>query len=100
VYGVSSGLLGDVQKLVDAKVGLAWSVAAQGEGLVSCANVQGIPVGLGIDRDAAQPGVTAGTRDPYGDLTTVGDQDFLHDADLPATSATLSSPVSASSHSF
>jgi hypothetical protein len=38
--------------------------------------VQGLPVGVGVDGDGADPGVTAGTGDTDGDLTAVGDEDL------------------------
>jgi hypothetical protein len=38
--------------------------------------VQGVEVLLGVDGDAGQARVTAGTRHPDGNLAAVRDQDF------------------------
>ena len=41
-------------------------------------DVQGVPVGIGVDRDAADAGVLARPRHPDGDLATIGDEDLAH----------------------
>jgi hypothetical protein len=56
---VGAGLAGDVDDLVHHQVGLGGGVAAQRVGLVGEADVEGIPVRVGVDGDggdARRPG--------------------------------------------
>jgi hypothetical protein len=59
--------------------------AVEQERLIGHGDVQRVPVGFGVDGDAGEPGVPAGTDDPDRDLTAVGDQDLVHGALPPAT---------------
>jgi hypothetical protein len=52
-------------------------------GLVGAFDVQGVTVGVGIDRDRANAHLGAGTHDPNCDFTPVGDQDFFYHWSLP-----------------
>jgi hypothetical protein len=45
--------------------------------LVGEADEDGVPVGLGVDRDTADARVLARADDADGDLATVGDEDLL-----------------------
>ena len=75
---VRTGLAGGVQDLVDDEVALGRRRAAEGEGLVGEAHVQGVPVGVRVHRHGLEPGVLAGPDDADGDLAAVGDQDCMH----------------------
>ena len=46
-------------------------------------DMQGMAVGVGIDRDRANAHLGAGTHDSYGNLTTVGDQDLCYHLEVP-----------------
>ena len=48
-----------------------------GYGLVGEAHVQRVAVGLGVDRDRADPHLVAGADDAHRDLAAVGDEDLL-----------------------
>jgi hypothetical protein len=47
-------------------------------GFVRTLDMQGMAVGVGIDRDRANAHLGASTHDSYGNLTTVGDQDLFY----------------------
>ncbi len=83
VHGVSTGPGRHVEDLGDVEVRRRGGVAPQGVRLVGASHVQRVTVGVGVDGDAGQAGVTAGAHDAYGDLAAVGDQDLLHDASCP-----------------
>ncbi|MNH90341.1 hypothetical protein D3C73_428770 [compost metagenome] len=51
--------------------------------LVRTLHMQGMAVGIGIDRDRANAHLGAGTHDSYGNLTTVGDQDLCYHLEFP-----------------
>ena len=53
---------------------------ADADGLVGKAHVQGVAVGLAVDRDRADAQFLAGADDPQRNLTAIGDQDFLEHA--------------------
>ena len=77
VHRVGAGLLGDRDDLGDVEVGVGRRRAAQRVRLVGEPDEQRVAVGLGVDRDAADPGVLAGPDHADRDLTAVGDQDLL-----------------------
>jgi hypothetical protein len=74
---VGAGLGGDRDDLLDREVRVAGRRALQRVGLVGQADEKGVPIGLGVDGDAADAGVLAGPDDAHGDLAAVGDQDLL-----------------------
>ncbi len=92
VHGVGAGLRGDVQHLVERQVALAGRVAAERERLVGEPDERRVPVGVGVDGDARQTGVTAGADDPDGDLTAVGDEYLVQ---RPASYLLLDRPFTA-----
>lgn len=89
--GVGPAALGDIEQLVDDQIRLGSGIAVQAVGLVSGLDVQGVAVGVRVDGNALQASVSAGSGDPNGDFSAVGNQDFSHPASLGGTS---SSPVS------
>jgi hypothetical protein len=52
-------------------------LATQGVGLVGQTNVECVAVEFGIDRYGLDSHFTGRTNDSDGDLSTVGDEDFL-----------------------
>ena len=82
VHRVGAGLLGDGDDLRDVEVGVGRRRAAQAVRLVGQPDEDGVAVGLGVHRDAADAGVLAGTDHADGDLAAVGDQDLLQGLDL------------------
>ena len=87
VHRVGAGLLGDGHDLLDVEVGVGRGRAAEAVGLVGEPHEQRVPVGVGVDRDAADAGVLAGPDHPDGDLAAIGDQHLLQrlTSGLPAT---------------
>ena len=51
--------------------------------LVGLLNVQGVPLGLGIDGDGLDPHAPRRLDHPTGDLAAVGDEDFLEHGRFP-----------------
>jgi hypothetical protein len=86
VHGVGPGLGRDLDDLLDVEVGLGGGAPVQGVGLVGQPGVESVDVLLGVDGDAAQPGVPAGPDDADRDLATIRDEDLAHD-DLFSRSA-------------
>ena len=78
VYAVGAGPRGDVDELVDAQVGVGGGVAPERVGLVGQRHVHRVPIGVGVDGDAREAGVTTRPNHADGDLATVGDQNFAH----------------------
>ena len=78
VDGVRSGPCRDVQQFGDVQVGVSRGVPVQAEGFAGGTDVHGIGVDVRIDGDGFQLGVLAGSGNPDGDFTTVGDQDLAH----------------------
>ena len=76
VHGVRPGLLGNLDELVLQQIGVARCAPTQRIGLVGDLDVEGVPVGLGIDGDGPDAVVLAGAGDTDGDLATIGDEDF------------------------
>ena len=72
VFGAGSA--GGVEDLVHHEVGLGRGGAAQREGLVREARVQGVPVGVGVDGDRGDALVAGRADDADGDLAAVGDE--------------------------
>ena len=75
--GLGAGLLAGLDDLVDQQVGLRGRRRADGDRLVGHLDVQGVAVGLGIDRHRLDAHPAAGLDDAAGDLAAVGDQDLL-----------------------
>ena len=76
VHGVGTGTPRDVEQLGHVEVRLGRPGTSQGVRLVRDAHVQRLPVGVGVDGDGPDAGVTAGAGDADGDLTAVGDEDL------------------------
>ena len=51
VHGLGTALPGDVNQLVDGKIGLGGAAVAKRPGFIGVLNVGGVAVGLGVDRD-------------------------------------------------
>ena len=77
VHGVGPALANHVQYGVSIEVALRSSFAAQGIGLVGQAHMQGVAVELGIDRNCGDAHFASRANDTDGDLTPIGNQDFL-----------------------
>jgi hypothetical protein len=72
---VASGRADD---LVDHQVGLARRRRADADGLVGQAHMARTGVGLGIHGDGADAHAARGLDDAAGDLTPVGNQNFVN----------------------
>ena len=67
----SAGVLAGGDEGVSVQVALLYRGRPDADGLIRNLCVQRIAVCGGVDRDALQPRLTAGTDDPHSDLTTV-----------------------------
>ncbi|GJO50392.1 hypothetical protein NJB1604_36460 [Mycobacterium marinum] len=73
---VGAGLRGRVEELLKVQVGLGGSLAAQGERLVSQADVRGLGVGFGVDRHAGQARVPGRPDHSDCDLAAIGHENL------------------------
>ncbi|MCY1361538.1 hypothetical protein D9M69_482070 [compost metagenome] len=76
MQGVAAGLDRQVHQFARVQVA-GQGVGADAVGFVGTLDVQGVPVGIGVDGHRADAHFGAGAHDSDGNLTTVGDQDFL-----------------------
>ena len=76
------GAFGRGDDLLDVEVGVGRGGAVERVGLVGEPDEDGVAVGLGVHRDAADAGVLAGTDHADRDLATVGDQHLLQWCDV------------------
>src|SRR5699024_10175993 len=81
VDGVRAGLLGYGDQLVDVQVALGGGLPAQCEGLVGHADVRGVGVGLGVDRDGGDAFVLRSADDADRDFASVGNHHLLDGGD-------------------
>ncbi len=79
VDGVGARRLDDVQNGLGIEVTLGGSLATKGEGLIGEADVKGVAIELGIDRNGPDSKLLASTDYSDSDLATVGDEDFLEE---------------------
>jgi len=77
VHAVGAALLDGIQDCLGIEVTLGCGLATQGVGLVGQTNVECVAVEFGIDRYGLDSHFTGRTNDSDGDLSTVGDEDFL-----------------------
>lgn len=78
--GVGAGAVGHLDQLVHHEVGLCGGVAAQGIGLVSEFDVQGVAVRVRVHRNGGEAFIARGTDDAHCDFAAVGDQHLAHSA--------------------
>jgi hypothetical protein len=86
VDGVGTGLGGRPEHLGEVQIAGGGRVTAQRVRLVGRADMRRVPVGVGVDGYAGDPGVPAGTGDADSDFTAVGDEDLAHGGSLLETS--------------
>ena len=73
---VATGSLSGIQDLLDAEIAFARRRGTDGIGFVGHSDVKGGAVGFAEHSNARDVHLTAGSRDPDGDLAAVGDEDF------------------------
>jgi hypothetical protein len=76
VQCIATGFHSQVHQLARVQV-TGQGLGTNAVGFVRTLDVQGMAVGVGIDRDRANAHLGASTHDSYGNLTTVGDQDLF-----------------------
>ena len=76
--GVRAGRTGRAEQRLDVEIRLAGGWRSDGDRLVGGEHVGRATVGLGVDGNCAQARLAAGTCDPDGDLSAVGDEDGAH----------------------
>jgi hypothetical protein len=79
---VRVGYLGRRHQSRDIKVGFFARGRAYADSFVGKSDVEGIPVGLGIDRNRFDAKLATSSDDPQSYLATVCDQNFLKQGDL------------------
>jgi hypothetical protein len=67
----------------DVEVGSGRGIRPDADVFVREPDVEGVAVGLAVDRDRANAELPAGRDDPQGDLPAVGDQDLLKQGTTP-----------------
>ncbi|MCY1427057.1 hypothetical protein D9M71_428870 [compost metagenome] len=88
VQGITAGFHSQVHQLARVQV-TGQRLGTNAVGFVGALDVQGVPVGVGIDRYRANAHLGAGTHDPNCDFTSVGDQDFFYHWSLPKAVGTV-----------
>ena len=91
VDGVGAGFARPRQHLGHVQIAGGRGVTAQCVCLVGRAHMQSVPVRIGVDGYARDPGIPAGTGDADSDFATVGDEHLAHDGSLLAVFAPLAS---------
>ncbi|MNF78710.1 hypothetical protein D3C84_609030 [compost metagenome] len=93
MQGVAAGLDRQVHQFARVQVA-GQGVGADAVGFVGTLDVQGVPVGIGVDGHRADAHLGASAHDSDGNLTTVGDQDFLdHELSLGQVNRRTAGPV-------
>ena len=77
MHGLGARRLAGRQNLVDQQVALGRFGRADGDGGIGHLDMQGVLVGLGIDRDGLDPHAAGGLDDPAGDFAAIGNQNTL-----------------------
>ena len=77
MHGLGAARLAGRDNLVDQQIALGRLRRADGDGGIGHLHMQGVFVGLRIDRDRLDPHAAGGLDDPAGDFAAVGDQDAL-----------------------
>ncbi len=77
VDGLGAGLLAGGDDLFDREIGLRRRRRPDRDRLVGHFDVQGVLVGVRIDRNGPNAQTPRGLDDSAGDFTAIGDQDFL-----------------------
>jgi len=72
-----AGLLAGSDDLVDDQIAFRRRRGPDGDRGVRHIHMQGVLVGLGIDRNRLDPHAAGGLDDPAGDFAAIGDQDAL-----------------------
>ncbi|MCY1397606.1 hypothetical protein D9M71_126150 [compost metagenome] len=93
VQGVAAGLDRQIHQFARVQVSRQ-GVITDAVSLIGALDVQGVPVGIGVDGHRADAHFGASAHDADGDLTTVGDQDFLdHEFSLDQVNRRTALPV-------
>ncbi|MCY1448758.1 hypothetical protein D9M71_654550 [compost metagenome] len=77
MQGIAAGFHSQVDQLAWVQV-TRQRLGANAMGFVGTFDMQGMPIGVGINRYRANAHLGAGTHDSYGNFTTVGDQDLFY----------------------
>ena len=78
VHGIGAGGTGGGQQLVGAQVGVGAGRSAQRHRLSGLAHMQGVGIGVGIDRHRFDAHAVGGVNHPAGDFAAIGDEDLFH----------------------
>jgi hypothetical protein len=80
VHGLGARALDDVEDPVDLQVGLGGRPGPEQVGLRGPPDVEGVAVGLGVDRDGGHAELVERADDADGDLAAVAYEDLLEHA--------------------
>ncbi len=78
VHGIGAGGTGCGQQFVGAQVGVGAGRSAQRHRLGGLAHMQGVGIGVGVDRDRFDAHAVGGVDDAAGDFAAIGDEDIFH----------------------
>ena len=93
--GASARTPGGVEDRVHAQIAFGGRRRADAVCLVGFGDMEGVGVGIGIDRDGLQPHAARGADDADGDFAAIGDQEgFEHFFSLTSGRRRTASPVS------
>ncbi|MNH15578.1 hypothetical protein D3C79_751930 [compost metagenome] len=84
---ITTGFHSQVHQLARVQVA-GQGLGTNAVGLIGTFDVQGMAVGVGVDRHGANAHLGAGTHDPNCDFTPVGDQDFFYHWSIPKAART------------
>ncbi|MNE36229.1 hypothetical protein D3C80_1300320 [compost metagenome] len=87
MQGITTGFHSQVHQLARVEVA-GQRLSTNAMGLIGTFNVQGMAVGVGVDRHGANAHLGAGTHDPNCNFTPVGDQDFFYHWSIPKAART------------
>jgi hypothetical protein len=82
MHGLGARLAAGLHDLLDHQIALGGCGRADQNGLVGHLDMEGIAVGLGIDRNRLNSHAASGLDDPAGDFAAIGDQNAFEHAFL------------------
>ncbi len=82
VQRVAAGFHRQIHQLARVQV-TGQGVCTDAVGLIRAFDMQGMAIGVGIDRDRANAHFGASTHDAYRNFTTVGDQNLFYHLEIP-----------------
>lgn len=76
VHRIGPGGAGGGEQLVGAQISVGTGRTAQGNGLGGFAHMEGVGIGVGVDRNGVDAHAVSGLDHPAGDFAAIGDEDL------------------------